>query len=175
MRLAARSTVIAGALVIAAITASEATARLFDPDPHQWFYVNPSTGYATPVPTPQTRTTAPRPEVHANPDQQATQTGRVSPAPPNQARGSRVAAINRAKEQALANHVPPTGRYHKADLNTHATTVHPIATAAPTLKSTSNGFDWGDAAIGAGITAAIALVLTAGSLAVRGRSQPRHP
>ena len=171
MRLAARSTVIAGALVIAAMTASAATARFFDPDPHQWFYVNPSTGQATAVPTPQSQTTNPRPEVHRNLDQPAVRTGPVAPATLHQARGSQVASISRAKEQALANHVPPTGRSRQA----YANTAHPIATAPPTLKPTSNGFDWGDAAIGAGITAAIALVLTAGSLAVRQRSQPRHP
>ncbi len=48
MRLAARSTVIAGALVIAAITASAATAQ-FNLGPRQRLYVNPSTGYPTPA------------------------------------------------------------------------------------------------------------------------------
>ena len=57
---------------------------------------------------PQTQTTAPRPEVHLNPDQQATQTGPVAPATVHHTRGSQVAAMNRATEQALANHVPPT-------------------------------------------------------------------
>ena len=50
-----------------------------------------------------------------------------------------------------------------------------VAAPAVTLKAPSNGFDWGDAAIGAGIAAAVALLITAGTLAVRQRSQPRHP
>jgi hypothetical protein len=162
------------ALAIGAFAAPAASAQLFDPNPPNGFSVNPSTRYATPVPTPQTHTTAPRPEVHANPDEQATLPGPVPPPILHQARGSRLAAIDRAKEQALANHVPPTGRYSSADLNGYAAAAHPSAAASPAPKSPNNGFDWGDAAIGAGITAAIALALTAGSLAVRQRRQPRY-
>ena len=112
-------------LAISAIAAPAASARVFDPDPHPGVYVSAFTGYATPVPTAQTQITATRPDVHANPDQQATQTGPVSPSTLQQAWGSQFAAIDRAKEQALANHVPPTGRFGKADLNAYATTVHP--------------------------------------------------
>jgi hypothetical protein len=110
--------------------------------------------------------------VHPNPDQQATQSGpAVQPIahPPTPAQ---VAAIERLKEQALANHVPPNGRQSKADVNT---TANPVAAPAPTLKAPDNGFDWGDAAIGAGIIATLALLITAGSIAVRQRSQPGHP
>jgi hypothetical protein len=43
------------------------------------------------------------------------------------------------------------------------------------LKAPSDGFGWGDAAIGAGIAAAIALLITAGAQVVRQRKQLRHP
>ena len=66
------------------------------------------------------------------------------------------------------------GRQSNAEPNARATTDRPIA-AAQTLKAPSSDFDWGDAAIGAGIAAAIALLITAGAQVVRQRSQLRHP
>jgi uncharacterized protein (TIGR03382 family) len=42
------------------------------------------------------------------------------------------------------------------------------------VKPTSSGFDYGDAAIGAAITAALALLITAGALVMRRRGQPQH-
>jgi hypothetical protein len=109
--------------------------------------------------------------VHPNPDQQATPSASSVLPILHRVRASQLAASERAKEQALANHVPPNGRYSNADVNTKA---HPIAAPAPTLKAPDNGFDWGDLAIGAGIIATIALLITAGSFAVRQRSQPGH-
>jgi hypothetical protein len=172
MRLAVRSTVVASALAIAAIAAPAASARL-DLGPQQRLYdVNPSTGYAIPVAPPQAQTTSPSPEVHPNPDQQATQSGSGVPPISHLSRPAQIAAIERLKEQALLNHVPPYARDSNADVNTRA---HPVAAPAPTLKAPDNGFDWGDAAIGAGITLTLALLITAGGFAVRQRSQPRHP
>ena len=172
MRLAVRSTVIASALAIAAIAAPAASAR-FDLGPqHQPYDANPSTGYAIPVAPPQAQTTGPRPEVHPNSDQQATQTGPAVPPILHRSEVSQRAAIERLKEQALVNHVPPNRRYSNADVNA---TNHPVAAPAPTLRAPDNGFDWGDAVIGAGITATIALLIAGGSFAMRQRSQPRHP
>lgn len=172
MRLALRSTVVASALAIATIAAPAASAR-FDLGPQQRLHdVNPSTAYAIAVAPPQAQTTGPRPEVHPNPDQQAAQSGLGVPPILHRARASRLAVTERAKEQALANHVPPNGRYSNADVNT---TAHPIAAPAPTLEAPDKGFDWGAAAIGAGIIATLALLITAGNFAVRQRSQPRHP
>ena len=171
MRLAVRSTVVASALAIAAIAAPAASAR-FDLGPQQRPYVNPSTGYVVPVAPPQAQTPGPSPEVHPNPDQQATQSGTGKPPISHLSRPQQIAAIERLKELALLNHVPPSGRDSKADVNT---TAHPVAAPAPTLKAPDDGFDWGDAAIGAGITLTLALLITAGSFAVRQRSQPRHP
>ena len=171
MGLAVRSTVIASALAIATIAAPGASAR-YDLGPQQRLHdITPSMAYAIPVSPPQAQTTGPQPEVHPNPDQQATQSGPGVQPILHRARASQLAATERAKEQALANHVPPNGRDSNADVNT---TAHPIAAPAPTLKAPDNGFDWGDAAIGAGIIATIALLITAGSFAVRQRSQPGH-
>jgi hypothetical protein len=171
MRLAVRSTVVASALAIAAIAAPAASAR-FDLGPQQRVYdVSPSTGYAVPVAPPQAQTEGPSPEVHPNPDQQATQSGGKPPIS-HLSRPQQIAAIERLKELALLNHVPPNGRDSKADVNT---TAHPVAAPAPTLKAPDDGFDWGDAAIGAGITLTLALLITAGGFALRQRSQPRHP
>jgi hypothetical protein len=172
MRLAVRSTVVASALAIAAIAAPAASAR-FDLGPQQRpSDVNPSMGYAVPVAPPQAQTAGPSPEVHPNPDQQATQSGAGNPPISHLSRPERIAAIERLKELVLLNHVPPNGRDSNADLNA---TAHPIAAPAPTLKAPDNGFDWGDAAIGAGITLTLALLITVGSFAVRQRSQPRYP
>jgi hypothetical protein len=171
MRLAARSTVIAGALVIAVITASAATAQ-FNLGPRQRLYVNPSTGYPTTALS-QSQTTRPGPEVHPSRHRQIQQAGLVPPPTSGRARHSQLTAGESPFEQSLANHVPPSGRRSNAELNANATTDRPIA-AAPTLKAPSSDFDWGAAAIGAGIAAAIALLLTAGAQ-VRQRNQLRHP
>jgi hypothetical protein len=109
--------------------------------------------------------------VHPNPDQQATPSGPSVAPILHRARASQIAATERAKEQALAYHVPPNGRYSNADVNAAG---HPIAAPAATLKALDSGFDWGDAAIGAGIILTLALLITAGGFTVRQRSQPRH-
>jgi hypothetical protein len=172
MRLAARSTVIAAALVIAAVTASAATAQ-FSLGPRQPLFVNPSTGYPTPALS-QSQTTPRRPEAHPGPHRQTQHAGLVAPPTSGPARHSQSPAAGTPREQALANHVPRTGRQSNAEPNARATTDRPIA-AAETLKAPSSDFDWGDAAIGAGIAAAIALLITAGAQVVRQRSQLRHP
>ena len=62
------------------------------------------------------------------------------------------------------------GRISNADTNAYAAVTH----SNPATTSGS-GFDWSDAAIGAAIAAAIVLLITASTLAVRQRRQPRHP
>ena len=47
--------------------------------------------------------------------------------------------------------------------------------APPAITAPSDDFDYGAAALGAGITAAIALLIAAGTLGLRRRSRPRHP
>lgn len=95
-------------------------------------------------------------------------TARDSGIPPIPHR-SELAAFNATREQALANHVPPSGRYSTADVSAYATVK------SPTASTPGNGFDWGDAAIGAAVATVIALMVGAGTLAARQRSQPRLP
>ncbi len=108
-----------------------------------------------------------------NPDQQARQAAQTATGVPpglSRSQASEIAAIDRAKATSMANDVPATGPYSTAALTTAAT---PVAT--PTLQSPDNGFDWGDAAVGAGVTAAIGVLIAAASVAVRHRTEPRHP
>jgi hypothetical protein len=71
-----------------------------------------------------------------------------------------------ARARQLALHVPPSGRI---------STIDPGDSPAVRLVTVtpSDGFDWGDAAIGAAAAAAIALLIAAGGVAVRQRNQPR--
>ncbi len=100
-----------------------------------------------------------------------TQTVPVAPPTLAPANAALAAAIERAKLQALVNHVPPMGRTSNADTNAYATVTHPN----PATPSGSGGFDWSVAAIGAAIAAVIVLLITASTLAARQRRQPRHP
>ena len=111
-----------------------------------------------------------------NPDQQTQQVSPVGPPILWPARDSEIAAINRAKAQqraALSYSPPATARYSSAVMNAFTPTARPVAVSAPTVKAPSDGFDYGDAAIGAAIAAAIA-ALASGTVAVRRRSQPQH-
>lgn len=62
-------------------------------------------------------------------------------------------------------------------LNEQARTLWPASTPtadAPTVVTVHEGFDWGDAAIGAGFVAGLALLGAAGTLAVRRRGRLLH-
>jgi hypothetical protein len=90
-------------------------------------------------------------------------------------RGSNLAAVNRAEaQQAHARRMPPSGGYSNADINTYASTVHPTAAVTPANTTSSDAFDWTDAAIGAGVATTIALLLMVTGVAVRRRGQTSH-
>ncbi len=108
-------------------------------------------------------------QVRPNPDQQIARDGARIPPILQRVHGSELAAMNLAKQQTLANHVPPSGRYSTAEFNSPAT-VKPAMVSAP-----SAGFHWGDAAIGAAAAAAIALLGIGGAVAVRQRRQLPMP
>lgn len=162
MRLATRSTVIAAALTAMAIASPLASAR---PAPD-----GPGTALAvTAIGAP----TAPARLDHGTQQQSSgphAQTVPLAPPVPQWVPPSQLAAIERARLQALDNHVPPMGRTSNADTNAYATLTH----SNPATPSGS-GFDWSDAAIGAAIAAVIVLLITASTLAARQRRQPRHP
>ena len=57
----------------------------------------------------------------------------------------------------------------------NASVAAPAAVAPPAITAPSDDFDYGAAALGAGITAAIVLLIGAGTLGLRRRIRPRHP
>jgi hypothetical protein len=77
-------------------------------------------------------------------------------------------------EGALSQHLASSGHYSTAELNAYAATAHPTAAVTPANPSPSDAFDWTDAAIGAGIAATIALLMTFTAVGVRGRRQARQ-
>ena len=160
MRLAARSTVIAGALATAAIASPLASAR-FNLEP------TPTTG--------QTQTAATAPAVRPNPDQQVTQMSQVGPPTLQSAKASELPAVHRAenaKSQALAYQPSQTARYSTAGLNGYVNS--PTSGPAVVHVTThSNPFDWGDAAIGAAVGLVISLLIIGGGLVVTQRRQPK--
>jgi hypothetical protein len=160
MRLAARSTMIAGVLSIAAILAPAASAR---------FDLEPAT-------TAQGQPTISSPVVRPNPHSQNSQSTPVGPPILRVARGSEAAAINRAEAQRKAAHSYSPGagaRHSSADTAAYAAVSHPVAASSSPVKAPGAGFDYGAAAVGAGLAVAIIVLITAGGLAVRRRKQPQ--
>jgi uncharacterized protein (TIGR03382 family) len=165
MRLATPSRIIAIALVLVASAAPAASAR---------FNLEPAGAQTTRA---DNQAMSNRPAVRANPDEQTTPSSAVIPPILRAARASELQAINRVNVNdaaALSYSPPPTARYSLAETNAHAQAGQPVAPTASIVKPTSSGFDYGDAAIGAAITAALALLITAGALAMRRRSQPQQ-
>lgn len=154
MRRTARNRIIAGALAIAATTAPTASAR-------------PNLQPATAQGQGTTEASAAR----SNHDHPPTPAAHVQVAAKE---ASTLEAMNRAKARDLAvRSYPPQagGTYASTNTRLYATAVHPPAVAALTTTSPDQGFDYGDAGVGAAITAAIALLITGRGLAIRKRSQ----
>jgi len=160
MRLAARSTVIAGALATAAIASPLASAR-FNLEP------TPTTG--------QTQTTVTAPVVTSNPDQQVTQVGQAGPPTLQLAKASQMPAVHRAENaasHASAYQPSQSARYSTAGLNGYVNS--PTGGPAVVHVTThSNPFDWGDAAIGAAVGLVISLLIIGGGVVVTQRRQPK--
>ncbi|MGH2885211.1 MAG: hypothetical protein ACRDPA_21315 [Solirubrobacteraceae bacterium] len=88
---------------------------------------------------------------------------------PHRAPSSKLAALNAARQQALANHVPPSGRYSTTDVSTYAP-VKPTTANTP-----GNGFDWGDAGIGVAAGLALSAIAVAGVLTASRRREHETP
>ena len=115
--------------------------------------------------------------VRPNPDEQGTQSGSAGPPILPVARAAELAAIKRAeaqREAARSYRVPEGARYSSAAFNAYATLAHPVAATAPTVTAPGDGFDYGAAAVGAGLAVTIIAAITGGGLAVRRRRQPQH-
>lgn len=166
MSLASRSRLIAATLMIGAIAAPAASAQ-FDLAPA-----------GTPSGRAQSQATTGAPVVRSNPDQQSAQTGPVGPPILRPALASELPAINRAQAQEaerLAYNLPRSAQYSNTEMNAYASAAHPVAAPTPISGAPSNGFDYGAAAVGAGITGAIVLLIAASTLTIRQRRQVRHP
>jgi hypothetical protein len=93
------------------------------------------------------------------------------------ARASELAAIHRAEAQqaaALSYSAPAGARYSSADTDAYAAVARPVAVSAPAVKAPGDGFDFGAAAVGAGLAVAIIGLITVGGLALRRRRQPQY-
>ena len=158
MPLASRSRLIAATLMIGTIAAPAASAR---PDLHPPGVAQAQAGQGGAVVRPNTVTSRP--------------SGAGSQGVPpilRPATASELAAINRAEAQEarrLAYNLPRTARYSNTEMNAYASAAHPVAASTPTSEAPSNSFDYRAAAVGAGLTGAIMLLITAGILRRRGQ------
>lgn len=160
MRLAARSTVIAGALAAAAIASSVATARpIID----------------APTTTGQAQNTATAPAVLPNPDQQLTHLGQVGPPTLPSATASQLREVHRgeaAASHAYAYKPSASARYSTAGLNGYVSRPVSSAPAVVHVTTHSKPFDWGAAAIGAAAGLVISLLILGAGVGVTRRRQP---
>jgi hypothetical protein len=109
----------------------------------------------------------------------AVEQGNPSAVPPilRPERASELAAIKRAEAQreAASSYRPPAGaRYSSADTDAYAAIARPVAASGPVVKAPRAGFDYGAAALGAGFTVGIVVLIGAGGIAVRRRRQPQY-
>lgn len=166
MRLAARSTVAAIFLAIVALAPTAAARPAFDPPSVS---VNPSTGY-----TLQDKSVSQTTVVRPNPDQQAAP--QAVPIPPilGKTQAAEQAAIDRLKAQHYTGKLPVPAAYAAAALNGYGS-PHPTRVQAPKTPSANpdNGFDWGDAAIGAAAGLSLTLLVGAGAMALSRRRSPQ--
>jgi hypothetical protein len=83
-------------------------------------------------------------------------------------------ALSAVEAQAALAHnyrVTTAARFSAAELNAHPKAAPTAPISVPKLAAPSDAFHWGDAAIGAAIAMAIALLVTAGTVVVRRRTQ----
>jgi hypothetical protein len=163
MRLATRTGMIATALAIGAILAPNAQAGLFSngPDPKgagqqeaQSFLRIYSHSAATPT--------------VATPDRAAVARAEASI-------GAAFARIAQVNGRNIASTATPVASSHLiCTPRSEPVFCRPISTPVVTTAN-PQGFQYGDAAIGAGLMAGLTLLGAAGALAVRRRTQPRHP
>jgi hypothetical protein len=170
MRLAVRSTVVAVCLAIVALAPAAASAR-WAFDPPRVATNSSSTGDVTT----QGQTAGPSPVVRANPDQQVAHHP-VVPIPPilGKTQAAEQAAIDRLKAQHYTDKLSGNAVYSPAALNGYGS-ARPVSVHAPTSPSANpdNGFDWGDAAIGAAGGLTLTLLVGGGGLVLSRRRSPR--
>ena len=166
MRLAVRSTVVAICLAIVALAPVAASARpAFDPP--RVSINSSSTGEPAGHP----------PAVRANPDQQVLRHQAAVPIPPilGKTRAAEQAGIKRLKALHYTGKLPVNPAYLGAMYRGYGprgpVTVH---TQSPSTRPDNNGFDWGDAAIGAAAGLVLTLFVAGGAVAVSRRRSVRR-
>jgi hypothetical protein len=159
MRLAVRSTVVAMCLALVALAPLAASARPAL-DPH--VTVNPSTGFVL-----QDKSVVQSQAGHPNPDQQSGMARHAAPIPPilGTSQAAEQAVIDKLKAQHYTDKLPVNPAYSAAALNGYGS-GHPAAVQTPKSPSAQpdNGFDWGDAAIGAAAGLSLTLIVVGGAL-----------
>jgi hypothetical protein len=123
------------------------------------------------------QTTSSNTGVRPNPDEQSTQSGSVGPPILPVARAAEVAALSGAKQQrepARTYSLPKSARYNSAPFNAYAALAHATVASSPRVKAPEDGFDYGAAAVGAGLALAIIAAIAAGGLVVRRRRPPQY-
>ena len=166
MRLAVRSTVAAICLAIAALAPTAAARPAFDPPSVS---VNPSTGY-----TLQDKSVSQATVVRSNPDQQVARHGVPIPPILGKTQAAEQAAIDRLKAQHYTDKLPVNAAYSAATFNGYGS-PHPVGVQAPKTPSANpdNGFDWGDAAIGAAAGLTLTLLVVGGAMLLSRRRSPQ--
>ena len=76
--------------------------------------------------------------------------------------------------QGFSDRRPAAGHYSSVDTDAVARPAPSQPAIAPPISAASGGFDYGDAAIGGGVSAGVALLIAGGTLALRRRGQPQH-
>jgi hypothetical protein len=127
---ALRALALTGALL--AFAASTAGARPPSPDPQPF---GDTTAAARPVEPYSAGFVAASPQQSTGSNPSTAQDAGIPPIL-HRVHSLQLAAFNAARQQALANHVPPSGHYSTADVNAYA------AVKAPTVSTPGSGFDW---------------------------------
>jgi hypothetical protein len=102
---------------------------------------------------------------------QTVQPSLAVPPSPTTAQPSEPRAVDAQAALAHSYRVPTTARYNNAELNARHKAAPTAVIPAPKAAAPSGGFHWADAAIGAAIAMAIVLLVTAGTVMVRRRTQ----
>jgi hypothetical protein len=169
MRLAVRSTIVVLCLAIVALAPVAASARpAFDPP--RVSINSSSTGEAA--------TQGQAPAVRANPDQQVVVKHQDAvPIPPVLGKTPRAeqAAIKRLKALHYTGKLPVNPAYLGAMYRGYGPRGPvTINTQSPSTRPDKNGFDWGDAAIGAAAGLVLTLLVAGGAMAVSRRRSVRR-
>jgi hypothetical protein len=105
------------------------------------------------------------------------ETGTVGPSILRAPQAAQLTALHHAEAQTRAAHAyrPPRGAaFSTATLGVYARDSQRVSAASATTKDPGDDFDYGAAAIGAGLAAAVVLLVSGSIVVVRRRGQLQH-